>query len=214
MRWSPRPGCTPPPKTSAPGRPPAGWPSGSAGPPPTSPGSCVRAAPGPAATRSRSSSPRWNSSSAGPHRNGTLGEVGQGRDRVDGPDSGPRRKTRGRIDRGRRASAFLVPAMAQGVRAGLRTAVPGEDALLVAVDPGDARAGGEVGEVPDLLADDGVDPVEDPVIHRQQLDLELLAPRVADQAVQPGLGVGAVLGHHDGLAAPRPLAQLGLEHTF
>src|SRR3954451_22518787 len=97
------------------------------------------------------------------------------------------------------------------MRAGLWATLAGEDALLVAVDPGDAGAGGEIGEIPDVLADDRVDAVEDAVVHGQEVDLELLAPRLAGHAMQPGLGVGAVLGHHDRLAALGPLAQLGLE---
>src|SRR3954447_4405166 len=84
------------------------------------------------------------------------------------------------------------PAPSQRVRGRLRPAVAGEDALLVAVDPGDPRARGEVGEVPDVLADHRVDPVEDAVIHVQECGLKLFAPGLADEAVQPGLRVRAV----------------------
>ena len=47
---------------------------------------------------------------------------------------------------------------------GLGSAVAGEDSLAVAVDAEDAWHGGEVGEAPDLFADDCVDPVEDAVV--------------------------------------------------
>jgi hypothetical protein len=71
------------------------------------------------------------------------------------------------------------------MHARLRAPLTREDALLVAVDPADARAGGKVGEGPDLLADDRVDPVEDAVVHRQEVDLELLAPGLAELRTYP-----------------------------
>ena len=72
------------------------------------------------------------------------------------------------------------------VRGRLRSPLAGEDALLVAVDAHHAGSGREVGEVPDVLADDGVEAVEDAVEHREQLGLILLRPRVGHDVVQPG----------------------------
>src|SRR6185312_6681794 len=77
------------------------------------------------------------------------------------------------------------------MRAGLRASLAREHAFLVSVDSGDARPGGEVGEIPDVLADHLVDTVEDAVVHGQDVDLELFAPRLARHAVQPRLRVGA-----------------------
>ena len=72
--------------------------------------------------------------------------------------------------------------------------------------------GGEVGEVPDLLADDRVEPVEDAVEHREHVGLVLLGPRAGRDAVQAGDGVGAVLGEDDRLVVlVDPGAQLRLE---
>ena len=62
-------------------------------------------------------------------------------------------------------SEVLAPPSSQGVSRRLRLAIPGENTLLVAADAHDAGGRGEVGEVPHLLTDDGVDPVEDPMIH-------------------------------------------------
>ena len=68
------------------------------------------------------------------------------------------------------------PAKVEGGHLGL--AIPGEDALPVATDAHRAAGGREVREVPDLLADDGVEGVEDPLVHLEDLDLVLLAPRL------------------------------------
>ena len=62
---------------------------------------------------------------------------------------------RGVSSRSCRLRSELGPAAPQRVRRGLGLAVAGEDALLVAVDAVDADGGLEVGEVPDLLADEG-----------------------------------------------------------
>src|SRR5664279_4526009 len=86
------------------------------------------------------------------------------------------------------------PAATQRPGAGLGAPIPGEDALLVAVHPEEARAGGEVGEVPYLLADHGVHPVEDPVGHVEDARLVLLGPRGVGDRVDTGDGVGAVFG--------------------
>src|SRR3712207_552187 len=97
--------------------------------------------------------------------------------------------------RGRSLSSdVLAPAAPQRVRGGLGLPVAGEDALLVAADAHDAGGGGEVREVPHLLADDRVDPVEHAVVHVEVRDLVLLAPRLRGDRVQAGVGVGAVLG--------------------
>ena len=105
-----------------------------------------------------------------------------------------------------------APAPPQHVGAALGPPVAGEDALLVAVGAEDARRDGEVGEVPDVLADDGVDAVEDAVGHLEQLGLVLLGPRRRGEAVHAGHGVGAVLGDDDRLAVlGRPGVELGLQ---
>ena len=96
--------------------------------------------------------------------------------------------------------------------AALGPALAGEDALLVAVGAEDARGDGEVGEVPDVLADDGLDAVEDAVGHLEQLGLVLLGPRRRGDAVHAGHRVGAVLGDDDRLAVLRgPGVELGLQ---
>src|SRR5215213_8354871 len=85
------------------------------------------------------------------------------------------------------ASEVLAPAPAQVVCCRFGQAVAGEDTLLVPADPHDARRGGEVGEVPHLFANHGVDPVEHPVIHVKLLDLIFLPPRVsAANECKPG----------------------------
>src|SRR5690606_31041266 len=100
------------------------------------------------------------------------------------------------------------PAAAEVVGGGLRLAVAGEDALLVASDPHDAGGRGEVGEVPDLLADDGLAGVEDAVVHLEVLHLVLLRPRGRRELVQARHGVGAILGDDDRLAVARPALEL------
>ncbi len=70
----------------------------------------------------------------------------------------------------------------------------------------DAVRGGEVGEVPDVLADDGGDPVEHSV---------LLALGGRREGVDPGNGVRAVLGDDDRRAVQAfPGAQRGKEIRF
>src|SRR6266496_1498793 len=108
-----------------------------------------------------------------------------------------------------RSSLAFAPAGAQVEGRGLGAAVAGEDTLLVAVDAEDTRRGGEVGEAPDLFAHHGVDPVEDTVIHVEQLGLVLLGPWAGQDAAESGIRVGAVLGDDDGLVVyRRPLPQL------
>src|SRR4051812_32534549 len=53
-------------------------------------------------------------------------------------------------------SHVLAPASPERVRGRLRLPVPGEHTLLVSADAHDPRRRGEVGEVPDLLTDDGI----------------------------------------------------------
>ena len=61
-------------------------------------------------------------------------------------------------------------------------------------------AGGlEVGEVPDLLADDRGNSVEHAVVHREEVDLVLLRPGPGHRRVQSRERVDAVLRHDDGL---------------
>ena len=101
------------------------------------------------------------------------------------------------------AAVESAPALAQRPRRRLRLAIAREDALLVAVDPVQPVVGGEVGEVPDVLADELREAVEDAVVGLEVGDLVLLGPDpVLPDGVQAWLGVGAVLAHHDGLARP------------
>ena len=71
----------------------------------------------------------------------------------------------------------------------------------------------EVGEVPHVLADDGVEPVEDPVVHREELDLVLLAPRLRGSGAQVrdvrADELRALAGGWLGDAVPAVLAALG-----
>ena len=98
-----------------------------------------------------------------------------------------------RSSRHRRLSAW---AAALGCRSRVK-------APFLSTDAHDAGRGGEVGEVPHLLADNGVDAVEDPMIHVQVFDLVLLGPRVSrHDRVQAWVGVGAVLGDDDRLSSP------------
>src|SRR5947209_3207137 len=120
---------------------------------------------------------------------------------------GPRARS---LMRGR--SWLPAPPLAEVLSHFLRAPVAREHALLVAVDAHDPRRRGEVGEVPDLLADDCLDAVEHPVRHGQELGLVLLGPGDRHDAVQPAKGVGAVLGHDDRLLVLRgPRPQLRLE---
>lgn len=98
------------------------------------------------------------------------------------------------------------PAKVEGGHLGL--AIPGEDALPVATDAHDAAGGREVREVPDLFADNGVEGVEDPLVHLEDLDLVLLAPRLSGGLVQARHGVGAVLGDDDRLVLASPVLHL------
>lgn len=97
-------------------------------------------------------------------------------------------------------------AQVEGGRLGL--AIPGEDALSVASDAHRATGGREVREVPDVLTDDGVERVEDPLVHLEHFDLVLLAPWLGGDLVQTGHGVGAVFGDDDRLVLAGPTCHL------
>jgi len=81
----------------------------------------------------------------------------------------------------------------------LGPAVPGEDALLVAVDPHEGWSCREVREVPDVLAHDGINPVEYPVIGLEQCRLVLLAPQGAAVVWRPAM-----------VSAPYSVTMMGL----
>ena len=106
-------------------------------------------------------------------------------------------------------SGVLAPTAAQREGGGLGLAVAGEGALLVAADPHDPGGGGEVGEVPDLLADDGVDRGR-----RRGGSCRGSRPgtprstAAAATECRPGIGVRAVLGDDDRLALARPALEL------
>ena len=81
--------------------------------------------------------------------------------------------------------------------------------FLFAADADDAGGRGEVGEVPDVLANDSVNAVEDSMVHIQIFDLVILAPRASgNNRMQTRIGVGAILGDDDRLAFPGPSGQL------
>src|SRR5512144_1726266 len=106
------------------------------------------------------------------------------------------------------------PAPPEQVRTGFGAALASEHALLVAVHPDESGCGGEVGEVPHLLADHGVHSVEHAVVHVEPRGLVFLGPGAVREAFQPGDGVGAVLRDDDRFAVLRPGVQLLLQRPL
>lgn len=89
----------------------------------------------------------------------------------------------------RKSSGIRAPSATQRESSAFGSPVPGEHPFLVAVAPEDAGRSCEIGEVPDLLAHHGVDAIEDPVVHGQQLGLVFFRPRLQNRRVQAGYGV-------------------------
>src|SRR5688572_19624418 len=101
------------------------------------------------------------------------------------------------------------------MRACLRLALAREDAFLVAVHAEDTGRGSEVGKVPDLLADDRIDPVEDAMAHVQDFDLVLFGPSHPLDAVETGHRISAIFGHDDRLVVRlRPIAEVRFQRPL
>src|SRR5699024_12748635 len=84
---------------------------------------------------------------------------------------------------------------------GLRSAVAGEDPLLVPVCTEGAARRSEVGEVPHLLAHHRGHSIEDAVAHLEERDLVLLGPRLSEDRAGPDKGDSAVFGEDQRVVA-------------
>lgn len=107
------------------------------------------------------------------------------------------------------------PTLPQSMSSHLGLSSSSEDTLLVPVDPSHAWDRREICEVPDLLPDDGLDPIKDPVVHLIIFLLKLLAPGTGRDRMQTALGICAILCHDERFGeAALPFFELVFEVFF
>src|SRR5699024_6130848 len=113
------------------------------------------------------------------------------------------------------ASTSSAPAGSERMCCGLRSAVAGEDPLLVPVCTEGAARRSEVGEVPHLLAHHRGHSSEDAMAHLAERDLVLLGPRLSEDRAGPDKGVSAVFGDDQRFVeGARPPAEFVLQVFF
>ena len=93
----------------------------------------------------------------------------------------------------------MIPRLAQPVSRHFRLSIASENTFFVPAEALKTLLGHEIGEVPNMLADDERTFLQDALILLNKLDLKLFGKHRRGQLVEPGDGIRAELGKHDRL---------------